>query len=150
MGMLLEVTVDSLNRVDEAEEWEEVDFMVDSGAGTTVIAETDVKAVVASPPDPTRHYIMADGSTVPDGGHKAFDAYTEDSLLTNVSARVTNVEQPLLSVSQVVAGGSEVIFSPKGSYISSPGGTKIPLELRRNTYHLKMWVPRDQSKPQPF
>ena len=144
--MLVEVTVDSLNREDEVEEWEEVDFMVDSGAGTTVIAETDVKAVVASEPDPTRHYILADGSTVPDGCHKAFNAYTEDSLLTNVSAPVTSVEQPRLSVSQVVAGGSEVIFFPKSSYISSPGGTRITLELRRNTYHLKMWVPRNQSQ----
>ena len=52
VGRLVEVIVDSLNRVDEAEEWEEVDFMVDSGAGASVIAETDVKAVVACDPDP--------------------------------------------------------------------------------------------------
>ena len=80
-------------------------------------------------------------------GRKTFNAVTEDHQITSLGAHITDVDQPLLSVPQVVAGGSEVVFSPKGSYISSPGGVKIPLELRRNTYHLKMWVPRNQSQP---
>ena len=112
-----------------------------------MIAPSDVKSVKASDPDPTRTYRLADWSLVADGGHKVFNAFTEDNQLTNLSARVTDVEKPLLSVSQVVAGGSEVIFSPKGSYISSPGGSRIPIEFQGVTYALKMWAPRKQVQP---
>ena len=132
--MLVEVTADSLNRMDEAEEWEEVDFMVDSGAGTCVIAETDLKAVVSSEPDPTWSYIMADGSSVPDGGHKAFNAYTEDSLLANVSARVTVVNQ---TPPQCVSGGCGWIrgdFLSQGQLHLQPRGRQY--SLRAQAQHL--------------
>ena len=57
------------------------------------------------------------------------------------------MHQPLLSVSQIVKGGSTVVFSPKGSYIEGPNGRKLSMEPANNTYHLKMWVPRDQKLP---
>ena len=67
--------------------------------------------------------------------------------VTNLGAHVTDVDQPLLSVPQVVAGGSEVVFSPGGSYIKSPAGTSIPIALKGTSYVLKMWVPRNQEQP---
>ncbi|MDA8609375.1 zinc finger domain-containing protein, partial [bacterium] len=63
MSSLIEGTVDSLNGIEEeVEEWEELEFLVDSGAGTTVIGPEDVRAVKASDPDPKRTYKLADGS----------------------------------------------------------------------------------------
>ena len=54
-GSLLVVTTDSINGPeDAAEEWEEVEFMVDSGAGATVVGPEAVEAVQASEPDPSR------------------------------------------------------------------------------------------------
>ena len=47
---------------DAAEEWGEVEFMVDSGAGATVVGPESVKAVRASDPAPSRNYKLADGS----------------------------------------------------------------------------------------
>ena len=80
-------------------------------------------------------------------GRKTFNAVTEDHQITSLGAHITDVDQPLLSVPQVVAGGSEVVFSPKGSYIKSPGGSSIPIEQKGTTYILKMWVPGNQEQP---
>ena len=41
-----------------------MEFMVDSGAGTTVIGPSDVKAVKASEPDPNKVYKMANGGII--------------------------------------------------------------------------------------
>ena len=122
--------------------------MVDSGAGTTVITPDEVKAVVAKDPDPNRNYKMADGSMIQDRGTKTFKAQMDDEQWRDMSARVTDVDQALLSVSQIVQkGGATVVFSPEGSYIQNPGAPAIPMELRNNVYHLKMWVPKEQGKP---
>ena len=66
-----------------------------------------------------------------------------------LTAQVTDVDTALLSVSQVVLGGHEVVFSPAGSYINLKGGKykngeKLPLRLDGNVYRLKMWVHKDQ------
>ena len=53
---LIEVTVDALHGLgDDIPEWEEIEFMVDSGAGTTVITPDEVKAVKPSESHPTRN-----------------------------------------------------------------------------------------------
>lgn len=147
MSSLIEVTVDSLNgSEEEVAEWEDIEFLVDGGAETTVIGPEDVKAVRASDPDPSRTYKLADGSLIQNKGHKTFNAVTEDNQIRNLGAHDTDVDKPLLSVSQVVAGGSEVVLSASGSYIASPTG-EIPIELQGMTYVLKMWVPQNQEQP---
>ena len=57
LGLLQEMHVDSINGCDEkAEEWEELEFLVDSGASATVVGKDQVRAVKASDPDPNRRY----------------------------------------------------------------------------------------------
>ena len=123
--------------------------MVDSGAGHTVVGPDNVRAVgLASKPEPDRNYKLADGTLIPHKGSKMFQAATEDYQLHTLNAQVTDVDTPLLSVSQVVMGGHNVVFSPEGSYIQLKGaqyaGKKLPLRLDGNVYKLKMWVPKDQ------
>ena len=91
-----------------------------------MVGPDDVRAVKASDPDPNRTYKLADGSLIMNKGRKTFNAVTEDHQITSLGAHITDVDQPLLSVRQVVAGGSEVVFSPKGSYIKIPGGVAFP------------------------
>ena len=147
MKSLIEMTAESLNGIEDAEEWEEVDFMVDSGAGTTVISPDEAKAIKISDPDPSRTYKLADGSIIQDKGTKTFNAQTHDEQWRLINAQVTDVDQALLSVSQIVQTGATVVFSPEASYINSPGGATLPMDLRNNVYFLKMWVPKDQNKP---
>ena len=84
---------------------------------------------------------------IQDKGTKTFKAQTEDEQWHLINAQVTDVDQALLSVSQIVQTGATVVFSPEANYINSPGGATLPMDLRNNVYFLKMWVPKDQNKP---
>ena len=113
---LIELTSDSLNGLgDTVEEWDEVEFMVDSGAGTTVIGLENVKSVQASKPDPNKSYRMANGDVIEQMDQKVFHAVAEDEQLRRITAQVTEVDEPLLSVHQIVKHGSSVVFAPSGS-----------------------------------
>ena len=147
-GALTVIRATSINGLEKAaEDWEDIEFMVDSGAGATVVGPDAVKAVQASEPDPSRNYKLADGSLTQDKGKKSFNAQAQDESWWNLNARVTDVDKPLLSVSQMVEGGSTAVFAPGGSYIQCPKGKTMPIELRSNVWFLKMWVPKDQKKP---
>ena len=66
ISILQEMKGNAINGCSEtAKEWEELEFLVDSGASATVVGKEDAKAVEASDPDPSRHYKMADGSIIP-------------------------------------------------------------------------------------
>ena len=130
---------------DEVEEWEDIEFLVDSGASATVIGEKNVLAVGASAPDPHRHYKMVDGSLIPHKGSKKCRAVSSEGCDRWFSAEVTDVDKPLLSVALIVAAGCKVIFDRHGSYTEQPdSGEYIELEQTGGLYTLKMWVPKKQ------
>ena len=152
MGLFQEMQQDCLNGCDEKiEEWEEIEFLVDSGASATVVNTNQIKAVKASDPDPNKYYKMADGSTIYNKGEKLFRAATDECRAFKVRTQVADVDTALLSVAQVVDRGGRVVFDQKGSYIETKDehGTvrRDHLEHRRGTYVMRLWVPRDQSTP---
>ena len=112
-----------------------------------MVGPEDVRAVEAEEADHAISFRLADGSLTQDKGKKSFNAQDPDEAWWSLNAGSTEVHQPLLSVSQVVKGGSTVVFSPMGSYIKGPNVRKLSMEPRDDTYHLKMWVPRDQKLP---
>ena len=119
--------------------------MVDSGGGATLVGPDNVRAVEASEPDHSMSFRLGDGSLIQDQGRKSFRAQDPDETWWSLNARVTHAHQPLLSVDQMVKGGSTVVFSPMGSHIEGPNGRRLSMENKDNTYHLKMWVPRGQE-----
>ena len=103
MSSLIEVTAESLNGIDQkVEEWEESECMVDSGAGHTAVNPEQVKAVATGEAVPGNIYKLADGNIIHHKGSKKFQAATEDYSMNVLEAQVTDVDTPLLSVSQVV------------------------------------------------
>ena len=145
---LVEISMSSLGGLsEETEEWEEIEFMVDSGAGRTVIGPEHAKAIKASEPDPDANYKLADGSVIPNEGNKKFTAVTEAWDLRGINAAVTRVDTPLRSVSNCVLAGATVVFSPSGSYIDTPDGKRQPLTESKSIYNLKLWIPKDQKNP---
>ena len=67
-----------------------------------------------------------------------------------LTAQVTDVHNPLLSVSQIVGAGdsnnrAKVVFSKDESYIDLGDGRRDQLEFRDGLFRLKLWVPRDQK-----
>ena len=100
------VRAESLSGINQKiEGWEELEFMVDSGAGHTVVNPEQVRAVATREPRPGNIYNLADGNIIHHKGSKKFRAATEDYSMHVLEAQVTDVDTPLLSVSQVVRGG---------------------------------------------
>ena len=62
----MEVLTANVNSAEElAQEWEEIEFLVDSGASATVVGDEMVQAVRATYPNPNANDRLADGSTIP-------------------------------------------------------------------------------------
>ena len=72
--------------------WEEVEVIVDSGASGTVVGENMVKAVDATNIKSDISFKVADGSSTPHMGEKAFKAYTDQGHLRHMVAAVTGVD----------------------------------------------------------
>ena len=113
---LVEVTVDGANNIGEEapEEREEIEFLVDNGASAAVIDEESVNVVSPSAPDPNKNYRLAHGSLIPNKGEKSFLGMTTEGVARRLKAQVTDVDRPLMSVSQVVENGGRVVFDKKG------------------------------------
>ncbi len=77
-------------------------------------------------------------------------AVTNGGVSKGVTSAVTDVDQPLLSVSQVTARGGKVVVEKGGIYIQYAGDKqRIGWEQRYGLFTLKMWVPRGEAKS-PF
>ena len=150
VGSLIEMDTDGVyGRDEQAPEWEELEFLVDSGASVTVVGQDTVKAVQASEPTQSRQYKLADGSYIPHKGNKTFGAVTDIGITKQITASVTDVDTPLLSVAQIVRAGSTVVFHRDGSYVQDEHGEKISIEQKGGLFTLKVWVPRDQASHCP-
>ena len=147
--MLQDVRVDGANGLnEEADEWEEVEMIVDSGASGTVVGANMVRAVEATNIKSDVSYKLADGSRIPHMGEKSFKAFTDQGHIRHMIAAVTDVDDALLSVSKVVSAGNRVVFDNEGSYIEhKESGEVTPLVTQGSLYELKMWVPKNQSHP---
>ena len=150
LGLLQEMHVDSINGCDDKiEEWEEPEFLVDSGASATVVGKDQVRAVKASEPDPNRWYNMADGNIIQNRGEKLFRAETDEYRSLQLRTQVADVDKALLSVAQIVDCGGRVVFSPAGSYIetvSLRGQTrKYHVEFRDGLNVMRLWIPKNQG-----
>ena len=103
-----------------APEWEELEFLVGSGASATVVGPYQIKTIAASDPDPSRFYKLADGSIIPHHGQNIFTAVTEHKTVS-ITTNVADVDMPLLSVAQIVYNGDTVHMSPDNCYVQYKG-----------------------------
>ena len=99
----------------------------------------------SSAPDPNIDHRLADGSFISNNGEKSLLGMTAEGTARRLKAQVTDVDRPLMSVSQVVENGGRVVFDKKGSYIEG-GGQRIAIEREGKLFKLTMWVPREQEQ----
>ena len=65
----MDIQTDNGNIAEElAQEWEEIEFLVDSGASATVVGDEMVRAVRVTDPDLNANDRLVDGSTIPNKG----------------------------------------------------------------------------------
>jgi len=86
-------------------------------------------------------YALANGETVENEGEKHMMASSGEGVNRMITAQVTEVSKPLMSVSKLVKAGNTVVFSPEGSYVyDGYNGETMNLEARNAMYMLKVWV----------
>jgi len=152
MGQLNPLTTimpEGLNVVAE-NDWDEIEFAVDSGATETVMNCDMLSRIKVMPSWGSQNgvqYEVANGVKIDNEGEKVFDGWTEEGLGRKVRAQVCDVNKALMSVRKIVAAGNRVIFDEEGS-----GGSfiedkqtleRVKLEDRNGMYMVKLWVKSD-------
>ena len=135
---------EGVNSLEGKEEWEEIDFPVDSGATETVVSDEMLTSIDIVQGEASRRgveYEVANGVCIPNLGEKKFIASTESGTLRRMTAQVCDVSKPLLSVKRVIQAGNRVIFDEEGSYVQDKEtGEVMPLRETGGMFHLKLWV----------
>ena len=146
LGIFREIVPEQFCNVESAEEWQEVELAVDSGATETVLAP-DMLSNISTEEGPSTkkgvRYEVASGDHIMNLGQKRFVGHTEDGEARGLTAQVCDVNKALLSVRRMVATGHRVVFEPTGSYIQDVETGRI-MKLRESggMYMLRLWVQR--------
>ena len=133
--------------------WEEVDFVVDSGASETVIGPHMVSSAEAKESHGSRcgvKYEVANGVRIDNLGQKKFVATSGENISNNITAQICEVNKGLLSVHKLVQKGNRVVFDKLqngGSYIErTDTGQKMHLIEKKGTYLLRIWTQPNSGK----
>ena len=116
-------------------------FTVDSGAALSCCGPS-VGADYPCKPAPERKLRTATGALVADYGNKelCIDAGGQDGIRM-IKAASANVSKNLLSVSELIDRGHDVVFSRRASYIQhEASGRRIPLVRRNGVFELETKV----------
>ena len=145
ISMFETIYPESVNAVDADEEWEKIEFHVDSGATETVLSEAMLMCVATKEGLAMKQgikYEVANGVRIDNLGEKNFKGVSKEGFFRSMTAQVCDVNKALLSVKKVIAAGNQVVFGSKeGSYIeSNTTGERMWLEERGGMYILELWV----------
>ena len=146
VNILITRMPEGVRSIEEAPEWEEIQMAVDSGATESVVGEdmlTNVKTEEGESKRKGIQYETADGTLIENMGEKKFVAVDEGGTTRKMTAQVTDVSKPLLSVSKIVQAGKRVVFAKEGSYVEDDEtGERMYLKESGGMYMLKLWVKR--------
>ena len=124
LRILTERRPQSLMPLRSTEEWEYVEFILDSGATATVIPPNVGKAYAIKPGDASRAgvtYEVANGEEIPNLGEKLMPVVTAEGTWRGLRAQVADVTKALQSVRTLVQAGHMVVFGDgsdgNGNYI---------------------------------
>ena len=137
-------TVETGNLNSVQQEWQEVEFTVDSGASETVMAEDELPAVKTKEGAAYKRgveYEVANGTRIANEGEKTFNAHTLTGTIRTITAQICDVNKPLLSVRKIVESGNRVVFEPNGAFIEDcHTKEKLKLDVNGGMYTLKVWI----------
>ena len=130
--------------VEEALEWEMVEFVVDSGASETVM-NGEVAIAVPMQESPTSRsgvtYETANGERIENEGQKVLSVEMKGGARRMLTTQICDVSKPLMSVRRMVEMGHTVVFSPTEQYVDGEStGEVMEMDLDGGMYTLKTWV----------
>ena len=135
------------NAVSEGDrEWEIIESVVDSGAARSVCPVNMYKEEgTMRPHNGPRTFKVANGTVIPNYGIRQFEGTTDEGHTLELSYNVTEVSNPLDSVSQICDKGNIVVFTKDGGYICGPRG-KLGFVRKQDTYVRRTWIKKRKSK----
>ena len=141
LNLLIAHATAPMKAIAEAEEWVELEFGVDSGASQSVLAPSDLPHIEAQQ---GKHYgtkyEVASGEFIFNQGENNFVICTENGVERTLPVQVTDVNQPLLSVREMLEQNNRVVFDSDGSYILDKDTSEvIPLGDDGKMYLMKVW-----------
>ena len=98
--------------------WKLVSGIVDSGTISSV-APPDVSSVPLTESQSSvngMQYHTADGTKIPNLGHKTFAAVPEQGSALSQTFQIADISRPLTSVGELADAGNVVVFGRKGDY----------------------------------
>jgi hypothetical protein len=143
------VPLQSVSARDPEEKWRgyvKVRAMVDSGAAACVCGAEHFDSVPVidgkNGPNSQVEYVCADGGRIPNLGEKPVRSLTSEGGKLNVKFQVTQVDRPLISVSDIASQGHSVLFGKDGGVIvHGATGARTRFTKERGVYLLDLWVP---------
>jgi len=137
-------TISPIEEVNTIGEWEELMFAVDSGASETVVSPDSAKSiptVMGAASKAGVKYATANGETVENEGEKTMVMCSIEGVNREITAQVTDINKPLLSVSKMCKAGYTTVFAPEGSYIvDGYTGEVMNLQEINGLFMLKGWI----------
>ena len=140
------------SRLCQSRIWARIPCAVDSGACAHV-SPPDIFGASSKDSVTKAKYFGADGSPIEEYGKLLMNAILEGGMAMTTAFDIVNITRPLLSVSQMVANGHNVVFGKDSSYIQVAGSKqKIFLRPEGKLYMLDLWVkiPADVARSSPF
>ena len=143
--------IDTLNRLREhtdllavsPEQWCELRLTVDSGAGESVIPESEAANVEVTEGERTGcKYEVANGAVIYNKGEKHCAMVTQDTAVPReMKLQVSDVHKGLLSVIEMIDAGQRVVFDSEWSYIQDKKtGACDSLIRNDDAFELVTWV----------
>ena len=136
--------------------WERIPIKIDSGAIDTVIPASMARGVNMVHTESSRRgpgFRAATGTPIDHYGQRAIAGWGDDYKPISITAQVADVKSCLGSVHQMVRAGNKVHVEAGNCYIEHIAtGARTPIEEKRGTYEIGIWIPRphDHQKPIPI
>ena len=119
-----------------------VEMTIDSGAAATVVPRGAFDTqLVQTARTRSEVFATASGQRMPNYGEQRIRGVSTSGTLLNITAQVTDVKKPLISVQEMVNKGNQVIFKTDGPIIRNcKSGLEIPMVERGGQYLIELEI----------
>ena len=144
-----------ISNVTEPDEWAGIEFIVDSGACTTVMPVDMCRNIAIVPGKSVNEgveYEVANRETITNLGEcRCLFMALGSTIPKRIVFQVADVHKPLLSISCCAGMGFDCYLGRVGGHLEDTvTGEQIPLQRKDNLYTMRVWVRKEPDNPQLF
>ena len=119
-----------------------IEMTIDSGVAATVVPRGAFNTqLLQTARTRSEVFATASGQRMPNYGEQRIRGLSTSGTLLNITAQVTDVKKPLISVQEMVSKGNQVIFKTDGPIIRNcKSGLEIPMVERGGQYLIELEI----------